>query len=253
MRLEGRKALVTGGASGIGAAVADALLDEGAGVFVSGRNGEKLAAFAETRPRCTPLPFDVTDEAAVEAAFDAAFAGGPLSILIANAGAAETAPLKRTGLDAWERMLAVNLTGPFLCTRAFLRRVDKDAEGRIVAIASTAALKGYAFTAAYTAAKHGVLGLVRAVALELAESRITANAVCPGFTNTPMLEASIINIIEKTGRSAVEAAAELSRFNPQGRLIEPAEAAAAVLSLCLPEARSINGQAIAVDGGETAS
>ena len=244
----GTKALVTGGATGIGAAVTDALLAAGAEVIVTGRNAERLAAFAGERECCTPLAFDVTDERAVEAAFDAA---GPLNVLVSNAGAAETMPLKRTELDVWQRMLAVNLTGPFLCARAFLRRADPDAYGRIVTVASTAALKGYAFTSAYAAAKHGVLGMTRSLALELAKTSITANCVCPGFTRTDIVADSVANIAAKTGRSEADALAELTRFNPQGRLVEPEEVAAAVLSLCGEHAGAINGQAVAVDGGET--
>ncbi len=247
----GTRALVTGGATGIGAAVADALLAAGAEVIVTGRNAERGRAFAKERERCAALAFDVTDEAAVEAAMDEAFAGGPVGILVSNAGAAETAPLKRTELDQFERMLAVNLTGPFLCARSFLRRADADAYGRIVTVASTAALKGYAFTSAYAAAKHGVLGMTRSLALELARTKITANCVCPGFTRTEMVAASIANITERTGRDEASALAELTKFNPQGRLVEPDEVARAVLALCEPGSAAINGQAIAVDGGET--
>ena len=247
----GTRALVTGGATGIGAAVADALLGAGARVIVTGRTEARLRAFAEAREGCEALAFDATHEAAVEAAMDRAFTDGPLSVLVCNAGQAETAPLKRTELDRWERMLAVNLTAPFLCARAFLRRADADAYGRIVTVASTAALKGYAFTSAYAAAKHGVLGMTRSLALELARTRITANCVCPGFTRTAIVEESVRTITQKTGRSAEEAEAELTRFNPQGRLIEPEEVATAVLSLCDAHAGAVNGQAIAVDGGET--
>lgn len=250
-RLVRGRALVTGGATGIGAAVTDALLAAGAEVVVSGRSAERLGGFARARDGCTPLAFDVTDEAAVEDAVDRAFAGGPLSILVLNAGQAATAPFKRTELEQWQRMLAVNLTGPFLCARAFLRRADASAAGRIVTVASTAALKGYAFTAAYAAAKHGALGMTRSLALELARTSITANAVCPGFTRTDIVASSVRNIMEKTGRSEAEAERELIEFNPQGRLVEPEEVAAAVLSLCGEHAGAINGQAIAVDGGET--
>ena len=149
--------------------------------------------------------------------------------------------------------MAVNLTGTFLTVRAFLQQVEQDAYGRVVAVASTAALKGYAFTSAYAAAKHGVLGLIRSAALELAKTKVTANAVCPGFTRTQIAEDAIQNIMAKTGRSQDEAVAELARFNPQRRLVEPEEVAEAVLALLPEAAGSINGQAIAVDGGETAS
>ena len=247
----GKTALVTGGATGIGAAITDALLAAGAEVVVNGRNAKRLDTFAGDRAACTPLAFDVTDERATEDAMDRAFAAGPVSILVLNAGQAETAPVKRTELDQWERMLAVNLTGPFLCARAFLRRADATAPGRVVTVASTAALKGYAFTAAYAAAKHGALGMTRSLALELAKTAITANCVCPGFTRTDIVADSVRTIVAKTGRTKAAAEAELTRFNPQGRLVEPEEVAAAVLALCGEHAGAINGQAVAVDGGET--
>lgn len=243
----GQHALVTGGASGIGAACARALLDAGLEVTVTGRNPERLAAFAKETGASFEV-MDVSDEASVEAAFARA---GAVSILVANAGAAETAPLRKTPTDLFERMLSVNLTGTFLTMRAFLNQADTNAYGRIVAVASTASLKGYAFSSAYAAAKHGVLGLIRSAALELAGTGMTANAVCPGFTRTAIAEEAARTIAAKTGRTEEQALAELARFNPQGRLVEPDEVAAAVLALLTQEARSMNGQAIAVDGGET--
>jgi NAD(P)-dependent dehydrogenase (short-subunit alcohol dehydrogenase family) len=193
---------------------------------------------------------DVTDEGSVQGAF---LAAGAVDMVVANAGAAETAPLKRTSAELFERMLRTNLTGTFLTVRTFLENADRDAAGRIVAVASTASLKGYAFSSAYAAAKHGVVGMVRSLALELAGTKITANAVCPGFTRTAIAEDAVRNIAAKTGRSENEALAELTRFNPQGRLIEPDEVAHAVLGLLSPHAASITGQTIAVDGGETAA
>ncbi|MEX0827518.1 MAG: SDR family oxidoreductase, partial [Haliea sp.] len=175
---------------------------------------------------------------------------GPIDILVNNAGQAYTAPLHKTDDEHWLQMLAVNLNGVFYCCREVLTDMRKAGEGRIVNIASTAALKGYAYVAAYSAAKHGVVGLTRSLALETAARNITVNAVCPGFTDTELVQNSIKNIMEKTGRSEAEARAELTQGNPQGRLIQPEEVAHAVRLLCLPGAEALTGQAIAVAGGE---
>ena len=243
--------IVTGGATGIGAAIARAMSDRGAQVTLMARNAERLTAVAATLPRAQAVVCDVADDNAVEAAFDKACAAfGPPTILVNNAGAAATAPVHKTTTEVWDAMIAVNLTGTFFCTRAALNRMDRKASGRIIMVASTSALRGYAYTAAYAAAKHGVLGLVRSTALELARSGITVNAVCPGFTDTDIVGDAVANIVQKTGRSEAEALAELTKHNPQGRLILPEEVAGTCVWLCEPGAASVHGQAIAVAGGE---
>jgi len=250
-RLQGKHAIVTGGGRGIGAAIADALAAEGARLSLLGRNEEVLQAKAESLPEAIPLACNVTDEAAVAATFAAAREKyGPVDILVNNAGAAKSVPFLKTRPDDLRAMLDVNLLGPWLCMQAALPDMLDRGAGRIVTVASTAALKGYAYVTAYGAAKHGVLGLTRALALELAQKGVTVNAVCPGFTETDIAFDAIENIMAKTGRSREEAVAELAKHNPQKRFIQPAEVAAAVLWLCQEDSGSITGQAISVAGGE---
>jgi len=253
--LSGRHAVVTGGGRGIGAAIAQALAAQGARVTLMGRNAATLEDEA-TRLRqlgevhCESV--DVADPESMTAAFARATAlFGPVGILVNNAGQAVSAPLGKTDLALWNRMLAVNLTGTYLGINAVLPGMLQAGWGRIVNIASTAALKGYPYVAAYCAAKHGVLGLTRALALELAKKPVTVNAVCPGYTETDIVRDALANIQAKTGRSEADALAELVKHNPQGRLVQPAEVANAVLWLCLPGSESITGQAISVAGGET--
>lgn len=249
--LDGRHALVTGGGTGIGAAVARALAREGAALTLSGRRREPLEDVAAELPYATAVPADVTDEASVaEMVRQAEAAYGPVDILIANAGAAESVPFAKTSLDQWQRMLAVNMTGVFLSTRAVLPGMSERGWGRVIFMASTAGLKGYAYVAPYCAAKHGVVGLARALALETARSGVTVNAICPGFTETPLLADSIRIIVENTGRSEEEARQALAASNPQGRFIQPEEVAATALWLCRPGAEAVTGQAISVSGGE---
>ncbi len=243
--------IVTGGATGIGAAIARAMSDRGARVTLMARNAARLKAVAATLPQAQAVVCDVADDSAVEAAFDQACdTFGPPTILVNNAGAAATAPVHKTTTKVWDAMVAVNLTGTFFCTRAALNRMDRKMAGRIIMVASTSALRGYAYTAAYAAAKHGVLGLVRSAALELAHTDITVNAVCPGFTDTDIVGDAVANIVQKTGRSEAEALAELTKHNPQGRLIQPEEVAETCVWLCEANAGSVHGQAIAVAGGE---
>jgi NAD(P)-dependent dehydrogenase (short-subunit alcohol dehydrogenase family) len=255
--LKGMHALVTGGGSGIGAAIACKLANAGASISICGRRIEPLQSLAATMPRAIAIAADVTSESEVRAmAATANAAHGPIDILIANAGAAQSAPFARIALDHWRRMLDVNLTGAFLSAQAALADIgrtgagDANAVRRIVFVASTAGLKGYPYVAPYVAAKHGVVGLMRALAAELASSGVTVNAICPGFTETPMLEASTGTIVAKTGRTREAALADLMRGNPQGRFITPDEIADTVLWLCSAGARSVTGQAISVSGGE---
>jgi NAD(P)-dependent dehydrogenase (short-subunit alcohol dehydrogenase family) len=253
-RLEGRHAVVTGGGRGIGAAVARSLAGEGAFVAVLGRDPARLAAQVESlggAARACAVAVDVTEEDSVRAAFGAVRDRlGRIDILVNNAGQALSAPLARTDLALWQRMLAVNLTGTFLCTREALPEMIDRGQGRIVNVASTAGLVGYAYVAAYCAAKHGVIGLTRAAALEAARTAVTVNAVCPGYTETDIVADAVANIVAKTGKTEAEARAALVARNPQGRMVQPDEVAEAVLWLCLPGSGSITGQAIAVAGGE---
>jgi 3-hydroxybutyrate dehydrogenase len=243
-------ALVTGGGRGIGREIASALAHGGAAVTVLGRNRKTLddavaagaAHFAEVA--------DVADQAAVQAAIAEAIRRQPIDILVANAGIAESAPFAKSDAALFRRMMDVDFMGVVHAIQAVLPSMKDRPYGRIVAIASTAGLKGYAYASAYSAAKHAVVGLVRSLALELASTRVTVNAVCPGFTDTDLVAGSIDNIMKKTGRSREQAVAELSRHNPQGRLVTPAEVADTVLWLCGEGAGSVTGQAIAVAGGE---
>jgi NAD(P)-dependent dehydrogenase (short-subunit alcohol dehydrogenase family) len=250
--IAGRHALVTGGGSGVGTAIALALAEAGVAVTICGRREAALAEVAKENDRIFGLAADVTNEGDMAAVYQKAEAArGPFDIVVANAGMAGSAPAHKTSLADWQRTLDINLTGAFLTVKPALAGMMERKAGRMVFVASTAGLKGYAYVAPYVAAKHGVVGLMRALAAETAKSGVTVNAVCPGFVETDMLEESIRRIAEKTGRSAEEARKTLSATNPQGRFIQPEEVADAVLWLCSDAARSITGQAISISGGET--
>lgn len=247
-----RHVLVTGAGSGIGRAIALEFGNRGARVSLLGRNRESLdGTRAQIAGQARVLTADVTDEEAVSAAFvEAREALGPVEILINNAGRAVSAPFAKTDPALWQSMLSVNLTGPFLCVREVLPAMQKAGYGRIINVASTAGRKGYAYVVAYCASKHGLIGMTRALAQEVAGSGITVNAICPGYVDTEMTRRTIANIVEKTGRSEQQALQRLVAHSPQKRLIQPEEVARAAWWLCEETSAGVTGQSIMVDGGE---
>ena len=249
--LAGKHALVTGGGSGIGEAVALALAEAGAAVTIAGRREEALAAVAGRAGDIAAVAADVADRDSVAALFRAmAHAGAAPDVVVAGAGFVESMSFARMDPAVWQATLDVNLTGVFLTWQAALPAMLERGWGRLIAIASTAGLKGYPYVSAYCAAKHGVVGLARALALEVADRGVTVNAVCPGYTETPLLERSIRIIMDRTGRSREEAVGALSASNPMGRLIQPGEIAGTVLWLCRPGSESVTGQPVSISGGE---
>lgn len=244
-------ALVTGGGSGIGRAIAIALADAGLRVTILGRNAERLELVSAGRQGMVPLTCDVGDEAAVSRAVAQAIeVQGPVRSLVNCAGIVGTAPFEKTKLGLWDSLWQTNVMGAVHMCRAVLPGMRELPSGRIINIASTASLKGYAYVSAYTSTKHALLGLTRALAVEFAETAITVNAVCPGYADTEIVQESIKTVVAKTGRSEEEALATFTGTNPQGRLIDPGEIAGTVLWLMSDAARSVTGQAIIVAGGE---
>jgi 3-hydroxybutyrate dehydrogenase len=252
--LTGRVAVVTGGGRGIGAAVARALAAAGARVVVSARSTGQVEGVARdlvaAGHEARAITCDVTDAESVERLLGAAESElGPADILVNNAGVASSAPLRSLDLEEWNRLMSVNATGTFLCTRAFLPGMIAAGWGRVVNVASVAGRAGAAYISAYAASKHAVIGFTRSVAAEVAARGVTINAICPGYVETPMTDESIERIVARTGQPADDVRGRIVAMNPQGRLIEPDEVAFLAVTLCDPRARGINGQAIGVDGG----
>jgi 3-hydroxybutyrate dehydrogenase len=248
--LFGRHAVVTGAGSGLGEAIALALAESGARVTAMGRRREPLDALARQNSRIVAVEADVTDSAILGPAMDAAVnANDSIDIVVANAGAASSTPLKRMTEETFREIVDVNLVGVFNTFRTSFEHLNQGPNGRLIAISSIAGLHGYPYMSAYCASKHGVIGLVRALATELAATGVTVNAICPGYTETPMLARTIENIMERTGRTREQAEEPILATNPQGRFIKPEEVAATALWLCGPGAASVNGQAIELSGG----
>jgi len=246
-----RHAVITGAGQGIGAAIARRLAGQGMRVTLMGRQLAPLAELASDLRDARPVTVDVTDVDAVRSAFETAVsAHGPVDILVSNAGQAGSSPFAQTSPELWRRMLDVNLSGPFYCAQQVVPQMQSAGWGRIITIASTAGQRGYPFVAGYVAAKHGVVGMTRSLALEVARQGITVNAVCPGYTETEMVQQGIADVVARTGRSEGEARATFEKFSPQQRLIQPGEVAATVDWLCTDDARGITGQCLAVSGGE---
>ena len=250
--LAGRHALITGGGSGIGAATARALAGAGAKLSLLGRRLDPLQAVAvETGGKA--FQCDVTDPEAIARAFaEARQAHGPIDILVANAGVADSAPFGKLKRDSWDRIVSVNLTAAFDCAQAALPDLLDSEAGRLVFLASVAGLKGVPYAAHYAASKHGLIGLMRSMAAEFAKTRLTVNAVCPGYVDTPMTDQSVARVVEKTGRAEEESRTIIANMNASGRLVQPEGISTMILTLCLPQSADVNGAAITIDGGTSA-
>jgi NAD(P)-dependent dehydrogenase (short-subunit alcohol dehydrogenase family) len=243
--LAGKRALITGGGRGIGAAIARSLAGAGAHVVVCGRTRPALEAIAGELGG-TALELDLIDRAATDRVLADV---GRIDVLVNNAGAAESASLERTSDAMWDRIMELDATAPFRVTRALVPAMVEAGWGRIINIASNAGVSGYGYTAAYCAAKHAMVGMTRALAIDLARTGVTVNALCPGWVDTALSEEAVARIAAKTGRSHESARATLTNMSPQRRMLEPAEVAHAALMLCAHEARGIHGQTIVIDGG----
>jgi 3-hydroxybutyrate dehydrogenase len=250
--LDGRHALITGGGTGIGAAAATHLHAAGARISVTGRRPEPLQRIAEMVAG-TAIQCDVTDSAEIGRAFDEArAANGPIEMLIVNAGIAESAPFHKMTRESWDRIIGTNLTAAFECSRAAIADLIASENGRLVFVASVASLRGVPYAAHYAASKHGLLGLMRSLAAEYAKTKLTVNAVCPGYVDTPMTDQSVARVSEITGRSEDQARSAITKMNASGRLVDPDGIATMILTLCLPQSRDINGAAVTIDGGTSA-
>jgi NAD(P)-dependent dehydrogenase (short-subunit alcohol dehydrogenase family) len=243
--LEGKLALVTGGGRGIGAAIARALAGAGARVLVCGRTSTEIEAVAKEIGGVA-LRLDLTDRRATDEVLASA---GHVDVLVNNAGVAESASYDRTTDAMWDRIIELDATAPFRVTRAFLPGMIKAGWGRIINIASNAGVSGYGYTIAYCAAKHAMVGMTRALAIDLARTGVTINALCPGWVETQLADEAVTRIAQKTGKSAEEARTTLANMSPQRRMIVPDEVAHAALMLCAHDARGIHGQTIVIDGG----
>lgn len=256
--LAGKRAVITGASRGIGAATARMLAEAGCAVVLTARSAPQVEELAEqlrdSHFSARAIGCDVSDpEQVAELCRQAHNWLGGIDILVNNAGVASSAPLARTTLEEWNRLFAINATGVFLCTQAFLPGMVAAGWGRVINIASVAGKMGAPYISAYAASKHAVIGFTRCIALEVARRGVTVNAICPGYVDTPMTDASVSNIVAKTGQSEDEAKALLERLSPQGRLFSPEEVAYQVLSLCDPRAGGINAQSIVLDGGTVQS
>ena len=249
--LKGKHALVTGGGTGIGLAIAKALAENGAVVTITGRRGDVLKQAADGYPGLVARPMDVANEAqVVEGIAAATEAHGPIAICVANAGIAQGRAIHKTDMEFWRNMMSINLDGAFLTIRESLNSMRELDWGRVIGISSIAGLKGLKGASAYTASKHGLLGLIRGLSEDYIGGPITFNAICPGYVDTPIVEQNVASIKERTGRSGAEAMDMMVAANRHNRLIAPSEIAAAALWMCGPGSGSVNGQAIDISGGQ---
>jgi len=255
MSLAGKTALITGGGRGIGRAIAERLRGLGARVVVTGRTEAELTETA-TALEGLALPLDLADRASIARGLDALWGRlgvARVDVLVNNAGAAESAPFDRTSDELWDRMMSVNVYAAFALTRALVPGMIAAGFGRVINVASNAGLTGYAYSTAYCASKHAMIGMTRAIALEIAKTNVTINALCPGWVETRMLDEAVARIAGKTGRGEDDARRALASMSPQKRMVTPAEVAHLAAMLCADEARSVHGQAIAIDGGQVMS